>query len=200
MGGGVGNQELALVAPLAGSARASSAARERALVKAAQRGSEEAIEALIARHWDDVHRAAFLIVHDREAAEDIALETMLAAVDSLQHFNRRRPLLPWLRRIAVNRALDHLRKPHRARELSVQEVRAEEWPDDQREGLLEEIVQALRTLGPEDRALIVYRHLWGYRPREIARSMDIQPATVRTRLHRALAKLRSELEIDRGSA
>src|SRR3954470_15678398 len=80
-----------------------------ALVRAAQRGSSEAIEALFDRHWPALHRAAYLVVHDAAAAEDIAQEAFLAALRALDRFDRRRPLAPWLHRIAVNRAIDWAR-------------------------------------------------------------------------------------------
>lgn len=162
---------------------------ESALVEAAKRGSKEAVEELIARSWPDVHRAAFLIVQDRGAAEDIAQETFLAAIDSLERFDRRRPLRPWLRRIAVNRALDHMKSAPRVREVS-----SELLPEGHAGGpdaeLSDEVLVALGKLDPQERALIVYRHLWGYGPSEIATNLEISTGAVRTRLHRALAKLR----------
>ena len=84
-------------------------ASEAALVRAAQGGSERAVEELFARHWPDAYRAALLISHDRAAAEDIAQEAFLAALRALPRFDRRRPLRPWLHRIVVNRAIDWTR-------------------------------------------------------------------------------------------
>src|SRR5690349_16546336 len=81
-------------------------AAERALIRAAQGGSERAVEELFRRHWTDTHRAAFLIVRDAAAAEDIAQEAFLSALGALERFDRRRRFAPWLHRIAVNRAID----------------------------------------------------------------------------------------------
>src|SRR3954454_10875940 len=81
-------------------------ASERALVEAAQGGSEPAVEELFRRHCPDTHRAAYLIVRDAAAAEDIAQEAFLSALGALDRFDRRRPFAPWLHRIAVNRAID----------------------------------------------------------------------------------------------
>src|SRR3954471_24447807 len=81
-------------------------ADERALVRAAQSGSEAAVEELFRRHWPHTHRAAYLIVRDAAAAEDIAQEAFLSALSALDRFDRRRPFAPWLHRIAVNRAID----------------------------------------------------------------------------------------------
>src|SRR6476619_2487609 len=82
---------------------------ERALVRAAQRGSASGIEALFRLHWPRAQRAAYLVVHDAAAAEDIAQEAFLAAVRNLDHFDRGRPFGPWLHRIVVNRAIDWTR-------------------------------------------------------------------------------------------
>jgi len=80
--------------------------RERRLVREAQRGSKEALAELYSAHWRRAHRAAYLIVHDAAAAEDVAQDAFLAAVDALDRFDRRRPFGPWLHRIVANRAID----------------------------------------------------------------------------------------------
>src|SRR6187397_2577637 len=82
---------------------------ERAHVRAAQRGSASGIEALFRLHWPRAYRAAYLVVHDAAAAEDIAQEAFLAAVRNLDRFDRGRPFGPWLHRIVVNRAIDWTR-------------------------------------------------------------------------------------------
>src|SRR4051794_37559465 len=82
---------------------------ERVHVRAAQRGSASDLEALFRLHWPRAHRAAYLVVHDTAAAEDIAQEAFLAAIRNLDRFDRRRPFGPWLHRIVVNRAIDWVR-------------------------------------------------------------------------------------------
>ncbi len=72
------------------------------------------MEALFRAYWPNAHRAAYLVVHDAAAAEDIAQESFLAAIRALERFDRRRPFGPWLHRIVVNRAVDHARaRSHR---------------------------------------------------------------------------------------
>src|SRR5581483_6471622 len=89
---------------------------ERAWVRGAQAGSVPDLEALFRRHWPLAHRAAYLVVQDRAAAEDIAQEAFLAAVRSLDRFDRGRPFGPWLHRIVVNRAIDWARRRELRRE------------------------------------------------------------------------------------
>ena len=91
---------------------------ERDAVKAAQSGSQAGIEELFRRHWRPAYRAAYLIVHDAGAAEDIAQEAFLAALRSLDRFDRRRPFGPWIHRIAVNRAIDWSRARALRREVA----------------------------------------------------------------------------------
>src|SRR5262245_24010008 len=104
------------------SGRRRAAPSEGALVRAAQGGSAEAMEELFRRHWPRAHRAAWLVVHDTAAAEDVAQEAFLAAVRSLDRFDRRRPFGPWLHRIVVNRAIDHARAREVRREVPADAV------------------------------------------------------------------------------
>src|SRR5438045_9566315 len=126
---------------------AGSSRQERAWVRGAQRGSVSDLEALFREHWPRAYRAAYLVVHDAAAAEDIAQEAFLAAVRNLDRFDRRRPFGPWLHRIAVNRAIDWTRAPALRAEVAddaAGELPApEQAPDD---GTL---VAMLASLSPE---------------------------------------------------
>jgi RNA polymerase sigma-70 factor (ECF subfamily) len=176
-------------------ARQSRGSGEAALVRAAQRGSEAAIEELFARHWSGAFRTALLVTGDRTAAEDIAQEAFLAALRALPRFDVRRPLGPWLHRIAVNRAIDW----SRARALR-NEVGAAAAPDaparagagDPRLG--EVVTAALARLAPEQRAVIVLRYLLDLTPGEIAETLDLPRGTVNSRLRRGLDALGQVLE------
>src|SRR3989454_3012175 len=88
---------------------AGSGRHERARLRAARAGSASDLEALFRAHWPRAHRAAFLVVHDAAAAEDIVQEAFLTAIRHLDRFDRRRPFGPWLHRIVVNRAIDWAR-------------------------------------------------------------------------------------------
>src|SRR5215207_4823554 len=92
---------------------------EGAHVRGAQRGSASDLEALFRAHWPRAYRAAFLVVHDAAAAEDIAQESFLAAIRNLDRFDRRRPFGPWLHRIVVNRAIDAARARALRREVEL---------------------------------------------------------------------------------
>jgi RNA polymerase sigma-70 factor (ECF subfamily) len=168
---------------------------ERALVRAAQGGSAAAMEELFRRHWPRAHRAAWLVVHDAAAAEDIAQEAFLAAVRALERFDRRRPFGPWLHRIVVNRAIDYARARDVRREVPADAVAEAAAPGraggcDAPSG---ELLGALAALAPEQRAVIVLRHLLGYTPGEIASALGLPRGTVNSRLRRGLDALAEPL-------
>ena len=140
---------------------------ERALVRSAQSGSSAAFEELFRLHWGRAHRAAYLVVHDAAAAEDIAQESFLAAVRNLDRFDRRRPFGPWLHRIVVNRAIDHARA--RALRAETELARPTSPPPSRRPARrTPRLLAAIARLPPEQRAVIVLRHLLEYTPGEIA--------------------------------
>ena len=175
---------------------ASAGRDERAWVRGAQAGSASDLEALFRNHWARAYRAAFLVVHDAPAAEDIAQEAFLAAVRALDTFDRRRPFGPWLHRIVVNRAIDWARARSLRHEVGGEEslaavAAAEENPDRRFSG---ETMGALASLSPEHRAVIVLRYLLEYSPGEIARLLELPRGTVNSRLRRGLDALQSTIE------
>jgi RNA polymerase sigma-70 factor, ECF subfamily len=171
---------------------------ERAWIRGAQSGSASALEALFREHWPRAYRAAYLVVHDGAAAEDIAQEAFLAAVRNLDRFDRRRPFAPWLHRIVVNRAIDWARARALRRETSEQLFA--ELDEDTEENvqagnpLADDIAGGLRSLSPEHRAVIVLRYLLDYTPGEIAELLELPRGTVNSRLRRGLDHLEEILD------
>jgi RNA polymerase sigma-70 factor (ECF subfamily) len=164
---------------------------ERSNLRAAQAGSVDAVEALYRSHWRPAYRAAYLIVHDQAAAEDIAQEAFLSALRALDRFDRRRPFGPWLHRIVVNRAIDWSRS--RALRGEVGEMPDHGSAIAATEDSTHEIAPALAALSPEHRAVIVLRYLLGYSPGEIAKLLGVPRGTVNSRLRRGLDQLAERL-------
>ena len=171
---------------------------ERAWIRRAQEGSVDDLEALFRRHWPRAYRAAYLVVHDSAAAEDIAQESFLAAVRTLERFDRRRPFGPWLHRIVVNRAIDWARARSLRGEVFAEgllEVAAPavEAPTS-RAPYADATLAALGELSPEHRAVIVLRYLLEYTPGEIAELLELPRGTVNSRLRRGLDQLGGRLD------
>jgi RNA polymerase sigma-70 factor, ECF subfamily len=169
--------------------------QERRLVRGVQRGDAAALEELFRREWPRAYRAAYLVVHDSGAAEDIAQEAFLAAVRAIDRFDRQRPFGPWMHRIVVNRAIDVTRARSLRREVdAAAAASAEAPPDPPSAPLSDDVVSALGDLSPEHRAVVVLRFLFDYTPGEIARALDMPRGTVNSRLRRALDRLGEVIE------
>jgi RNA polymerase sigma-70 factor (ECF subfamily) len=168
---------------------------ERKLVREAQRGSRQALADLYAAHWRRTHRAAYLMVHDRAAAEDIAQDAFLAAIDALDRFDRRRPFGPWLHKIAINRAIDWSRRESLRRKVGDPATLQQPGPPPEVVGA--DLMEALGQLPVEQRAAVVLRYLLDYTPGEVAKMLDLPRGTVNSRLRRALDKLGDLLEVER---
>jgi len=169
---------------------------ERAWIRGAQSGSVSDLEALFRHHWPHAYRAAYLVVHDSAAAEDIAQEAFLAAVRALDRFDRRRPFGPWLHRIVVNRAIDWSRSRALRRESGDAWLGLAEAPAAHESEHAQTLAAALAELSPEHRAVIVMRHLLEYTPGEIAETLGLPRGTVNSRLRRGLDELADRLEQD----
>lgn len=166
---------------------------DRSLIAGALAGAESDLELLFHRHWPRAYRAAFLIVHDHAAAEDVAQEAFVAAIRRLGSFDRRRPFGPWLGAIVANRAIDWLRVRGSRREVT--EVTLERpAPAASAPGRYsEDLLAALATLSPEQRMVVVLRYVLEYTPGEIADALDLPRGTVNSRLRRGLDTLESYL-------
>src|SRR5919106_39363 len=167
---------------------------ERAHVRGAQRGSVPDLEALFRTHWPRAFRAAYLVTHDAGAAENIAQESFLAALRALDRFDRRRPFGPWLHRIVVNRAIDWTRARTLRAEVELTDTFAGPPPVESDQP--ERLARAIAALPPEQRAVIVLRHLLEYTPGEIAALLELPRGTVNSRLRRGLDELSARIPVE----
>lgn len=175
---------------------ANAPAGERRLIRAARRGSEDAIEALVRMHWRGAYATALGVSGDAAAAEDISQEGILSAIRSLHRFDSSRPFAPWLHRIVVNRALDWLRSRQTRAEVAIDPRHEETAASARRDGFSDELIDALRSLEDRDRTIVVLRHVGGFSSKEIGDLLDLSPTAVRSALRRALERLRDQLGRD----
>ena len=173
------------------------------IIRAILDGDSNASEELVRRYWNDCARAALIVIGDQGYAEDAAQEAFISALGALKKFDQNRPFAPWLHRIVVNKAIDRARKPDYSREEPVGEMpspnpvlKLEAGSDD----LGARVIEIVGGLDPLDRAMLVARHVLGYRAVEIAEWLDIPAATVRVRIHRASIRVQLLVEEGKGDA
>src|SRR5436309_15093262 len=86
---------------------------ESRLIRDVQRGVGNAADELFRRHWPSVWQAAYAVTGRRELANDAAQEAFVRAISSLETFDAHRAFRPWVTKIAVNAAIDELRREGR---------------------------------------------------------------------------------------
>ena len=166
------------------------------LVERARAGSRRAAGELFRRHWPAVWRAAYAVAGRRALADDIAQDAFVRAFRSLDQFDEQRPLGPWLKQIAVNRAIDELRRERRLQVVDDPGAKLSRVAYDHRERE-DDVIAAVRRLEVSKR-LVVVLHFWlGYSLAQVSEALDIPTGTVASRLSRGLAELRADLEVSR---
>lgn len=170
------------------------------LIARARRGSRDAAGVLFDRYWESAWKAAYAVTANRALADDVAQEAMQQAFSALHRFDETRPFGPWLKRIAANRAIDHLRRDRRLTVLG--EHLAGGWeesgsPEDRE--ALRHVAQAVATLDPPRRIVVVLRYWLDLPVDEIGGILGIPVGTVASRLSRGLAQLRAALEEERAA-
>ena len=161
------------------------------------RGDEAAFEELFRDFQGDVYGWIVQILRDPGVAEELTVETFLRVHRSRQHFDSTRNFASWARRIAVNLAISHLRKPHP--EVPASEEAALEnfgaWQPDSAvaSDIQDKVRQAFAKLPPAERAVAVLAYIEERSHEEIAQSLAVPKGTVKSRLFRASRLLRKHL-------
>jgi RNA polymerase sigma-70 factor (ECF subfamily) len=169
-------------------------ADERALVLAAQRGEREAFSELVRTHERRAYAVARAIVVNHEDAEDAVQEAFLHAYRALHRFMPDQAFGAWLHRIVANAALDitRRRKVRDADELPETVASPFRDPAESSE-LRRRLQEALETLPPRQRAVIVLHDVEGFKHAEIGVTLGIPEGTARSDLHYARSHLREIL-------
>ena len=170
---------------------------ERDLVARAKRGDIAAYEELVRAYQGLAHRAAFL-VGDAAEADDAVQEAFVKAYRALGRFREGSPFRPWLLRIVANEARNRRRSAGRRANLALRVV--EDRPADGAAPSPEEAVlvherraalaAAIARLREEDRLVVTCRYLLDLSEAETAATLGIPTGTAKSRLARALVRLR----------
>ena len=172
-----------------------------ALVERARAGDTIAYEGLVRRYQDLAVRTAYLITGGGDAAEDAAQDAFVKAYYALARFHAGAAFRPWLLRIVANEARNRLKADGRRAALTLRAMQEHSGPApapspeamaldaERRDALL----RALDSLREEDRLVIAYRYFFALSEAETAAALDCPRGTVKSRLARALARLREGL-------
>lgn len=180
------------------------------LAARAKQGNMAAFEALARRYQDVTFRAAYLITGNTADAEDAVQEALFKAYCAMPGFREQAPFRPWLLRIVTNEALNRRRSATRYARLVLRSVTASagnlEQADAGPDTLVlaserrEMVVAAVSLLPEMDRIVLAYHYFLDLSVAEMAEILSCPPRTVRTRIKRALQRLREQLLKTQGAA
>ncbi len=178
----------------------SSPDEDTALVERARGGDVAAYESLVRRYQDLAVRTAYVVMGGADEAEDTAQEAFVKAYYALARFRAGAPFRPWLLRIVANEARNRRKADARRGVLALrasEDVQPLPSPSPETAALDAErrlaLLRALDGLREEDRLVIAYRYLFALSEAETADALACPRGTVKSRLSRALARLREGL-------
>jgi RNA polymerase sigma-70 factor (ECF subfamily) len=160
-------------------------------------GDAQLFELIMRRHNERLYRAIRSILRDESEAEDAMQAAYLHAYSHLRDFEGRSAFSTWLTRIGIHEALARRRRGLRTvgeeegPELAASTRSPEEGATDVENRRL--LTRAIDSLPEHFRTVFVLRQVQELSIEETAQCLDIEPATVKTRLHRARALLRRQL-------
>jgi len=177
-----------------------------AVVERVLAGDLEAFAVLMRRHNRRVFRAVRGIVKDDAEAEDVAQEAWIGAYRALASFEGRAAFSTWLTRIAIRRALSHVRRGRPTRSLDDLDHLAPEddgpgpeWDAHRRE-MARVLEAAIDSLPPSYRVVVMLRDVEHMSTADAADALEVSEENLRVRLHRARAALRERLVDELGLA
>jgi RNA polymerase sigma-70 factor (ECF subfamily) len=178
---------------------------EKQLIEKAQSGDKQALGELVKKYEQTIYNFAFKICRDKNYAEHIMQETFYSMVKSLHQFDHNSKLSTWLYRIVANHCLMMARKAKSRSFVSFDDEEnlfedkyAADWnsipfKEAENEELKKILDKAIQNLSPEYRLVFLLRDVEGLSTEETAQVTELSIPAVKSRLHRARAFLRQEI-------
>jgi RNA polymerase sigma-70 factor (ECF subfamily) len=157
---------------------------------------------LVRRHERVALRVATIVLGDHDGAHDVAQDAVLRAYRGLAGFRGGSPFGPWFLRIVANCARNDRRSRGRRARLALRAagLRDVSNPSPEEHAVVHDdtarVVAAMNRLPEMDRLVLALRHIEGFSEVAMAQVLECAPGTVKSRLSRALDRLRAELETD----
>ncbi|MGA5315640.1 RNA polymerase sigma factor SigM [Streptomyces pseudogriseolus] len=161
-------------------------------------GDPDAFGEIVRRHRDRLWAVALRTLGDREEAADAVQDALVSAYRAAHTFRGQSAVTTWLHRITVNACLDRARKAASRKTAPVDDTERLEQllePHEsasapaERNDLHRQLIEAMGTLPPDQRAALVLVDMQGYPVAEAARILDVPTGTVKSRCARGRAKL-----------
>jgi len=172
------------------------------LIRRTQAGENEAFDELMKRYNQSIYRVAYSLTRSHADADDISQEAFIRAYRAIKHFDERYRFYTWVRKIAVNLCLNHLKRQRRFRLLPLPLADgdnesadiADPKADAETSSLRYDLDRALLRLPADQRAVFILRVDQEMSYNEISEMLKIPVGTVMSRLNRARERLKGLLK------
>ena len=170
--------------------------RDQALIERCKRGDRQALEQLLADYERPVYNAAYRIVGNPDDAADVTQAVFLKAFEQLDQYKPEFKFFSWIYRIAINEAINQIKRNAKQVPLGDREVSDMRGPDDfVGAGDISRGIQAcLMELREDYRTVVVLRHFSDCSYRQIGEILHIPEKTVKSRLYSARQLLQEKLK------
>jgi RNA polymerase sigma-70 factor (ECF subfamily) len=149
----------------------------------------------VRQHQSMVFSLAYRFLQDRALAEDVTQEVFLQLYREQESLTTEQHIRYWLRKVASHRSIDAARRRKLRPRVALEEIREPAARESFRDPLLSETLRKLVATLPETpRMIMVLRYQEDMDPNEIAETVGIPVATVKSHLHRSLAMLREKMQ------
>lgn len=169
---------------------------KRLILKIQKKSSRSAADTLVRKYYQEIYVYVYRQVGDREDSMDLTQEIFISALQTIQYYDPgKSSFRTWLYRIATNKVIDHRRR-YKPELVSIEDQEIVDTEDRELQlhnsQLLKEIEDYVS--GTDDQTQMIFRlHIYDERPfREIALSMNLSEATVKTKYYRLQNKIRKE--------
>ncbi|MGA0368357.1 MAG: sigma-70 family RNA polymerase sigma factor [Kiritimatiellia bacterium] len=177
-------------------------------VQEARQGDLSAFDYLMSKYQSRIYALLYNMTSNREDAEDLLQDVFLKAYKALPKFKGNSSFYTWVYRIAVNTAINYVRKRKRKQGLSLDhldlglerdpalvQLASQETPDRNLDlkDLQKKLNAALQTLSEKHRMVVVLHDIQGLPHREIGKILGVSSGTVRSRLFYARQQLQAQL-------
>jgi RNA polymerase sigma-70 factor (ECF subfamily) len=167
----------------------------------ARQGKVEAYGELVRRYQTSVFNVCYRLLGDRDEAQDLAQEAFMRAYQRLEMFDETRPFGPWIRRVAANLSVNHLKRrrpPVWSLEDETDEPLSPPQANPERAGERRDqeraIWEAVLALPPHYRSVVELRHFHNMTYAEIAAALGLPISDVKSHLYRARRELARRLQ------
>lgn len=164
------------------------------LISQAQQGNEQALSALLQKHYAMLKRYLIKITVNPYLAEDLTQESLIKAIEKISLYDGRSSFSSWLITIGSRLYIDSIRRQNVEKRWAEQEkaIRKMKWEAGHKNRDWPEFLEVLSTVTEEHRIPLILKHYYGYTYTEIAAILHVSEGTVKSRVHHASRQLRKE--------